>query len=75
MDRQALEYYLNIYKQGLLEDNLPFWEKHAMDREDGWEREHGGISVSLKGNLWKGPFHVPRMYYMAWKICEKLLTN
>jgi N-acylglucosamine 2-epimerase len=35
MDRQTLEYYLNIYKKGLLEDILPFWEKHAMDLEDG----------------------------------------
>jgi N-acylglucosamine 2-epimerase len=33
------------------------------------------ISVHLKGNIWKGPFHVPRMYYMAWKICERLLNT
>ena len=40
MDRQRLEYYLNIYKKGLLEDILPFWEKHAVDLEDVLGKVH-----------------------------------
>ena len=28
------------------------------------------ISVPLKGNFWKGPFHLPRMQLNAWKIIE-----
>jgi len=39
----------------------------------GYLHRDGRISVPLKGNLWKGPFHVPRMYYMGWRICEDLL--
>ena len=41
----------------------------------GYLHRDGRISVPLKGNIWKGPFHVPRMYFMAWKICENLLSN
>jgi len=39
----------------------------------GYLHRDGRISVPLKGNIWKGPFHVPRMYLMAWKIAEELL--
>ena len=53
--------------------------KHFTDPEYGewygYLHRDGRISVPLKGNIWKGPFHVPRMYYMAWKIIEKLLNN
>jgi N-acylglucosamine 2-epimerase len=53
--------------------------KHFPDPEFGewygYLHRDGRISVPLKGNLWKGPFHVPRMYYMAWKICENLLNK
>jgi len=41
----------------------------------GYLHRDGRISVPLKGNIWKGPFHVPRMYYMAWKICESILKT
>ena len=41
----------------------------------GYLHRDGSLSVPLKGNIWKGPFHVPRMYFMAWKICENLLKN
>lgn len=53
--------------------------KHFPDPEYGewygYLHRDGRISVPLKGNLWKGPFHVPRMYYMAWKICDNLLNT
>jgi N-acylglucosamine 2-epimerase len=41
----------------------------------GYLHRDGRISVPLKGNLWKGPFHVPRMYYMGWRICENILGS
>ena len=53
--------------------------KHFPDPEYGewygYLHRDGSISVPLKGNIWKGPFHVPRMYYMAWKLCENLLNK
>ncbi len=51
--------------------------KHFPDKEHGewygYLHRDGRISVSLKGNIWKGPFHIPRMYLMAWKSCERML--
>jgi len=40
----------------------------------GYFHRDGRLSVPLKGNLWKGPFHIPRMQLMAWKILEEIKT-
>jgi hypothetical protein len=32
----------------------------------------GRLSVSLKGNLWKGPFHLPRTQLFCWIRLEEL---
>lgn len=46
--------------------------KHFPDREFGewfgYLHQDGRISSRLKGNLWKGPFHLPRMQLVCWKI-------
>lgn len=34
----------------------------------GYLRHDGTPSSSLKGNLWKGPFHLPRMLLECWRI-------
>lgn len=36
----------------------------------GYLHRDGSISSSLKGNLWKGPFHMPRMQLICWKLLE-----
>jgi N-acylglucosamine 2-epimerase len=36
----------------------------------GYLHRDGRISVRLKGNLWKGPFHLPRMQLTCWRILE-----
>lgn len=38
----------------------------------GYLHRDGRVSVPLKGNIWKGPFHVPRMYFKAWKVLETM---
>ena len=38
----------------------------------GYLHRDGSVSVPLKGNIGKGPFHIPRMYLMVWKIFEEL---
>ena len=40
----------------------------------GYFHRDGRLSVPLKGNLWKGSFHIPRMQLMAWKILEEIKT-
>lgn len=34
----------------------------------GYLHRDGRLSVPLKGNLWKGPFHLPRMLLTCWQI-------
>lgn len=50
--------------------------RHFPDRKYGewygYLHRDGRLSVDLKGNIWKGPFHIPRMYLMCWKILEEL---
>ena len=36
----------------------------------GYLHRDGRISVPLKGNLWKGPFHLPRMLLTCWQMLE-----
>lgn len=36
----------------------------------GYLHRDGRVSVPLKGNLWKGPFHFPRMQLVCWKLLE-----
>jgi len=38
----------------------------------GYLHRDGSVSVPLKGNLWKGPFHLPRMQWYCWKLCEEM---
>lgn len=38
----------------------------------GYLYRDGRISSTLKGNIWKGPFHIPRMYLTAWKTLERI---
>jgi N-acylglucosamine 2-epimerase len=39
----------------------------------GYLHRDGSVSTRLKGNLWKGPFHLPRMqWYCAQRVSEML---
>ncbi len=38
----------------------------------GYLHRDGRVSVPLKGNLWKGPFHIPRMQLICWKLLEEM---
>lgn len=39
----------------------------------GYLHRDGTISTSLKGNMWKGPFHLPRMQWYCWQRLEEIL--
>ncbi len=38
----------------------------------GYLHRDGRLSVPLKGNTWKGCFHVPRMQWKAWQILQAM---
>ena len=50
---------------------------HFADHEHGewygYLHRDGSVSVPLKGNLWKGPFHFPRMQLVCWQLLEEAL--
>jgi N-acylglucosamine 2-epimerase len=52
--------------------------KHFSDPEHGewygYLHRDGSLSSRLKGNLWKGPFHLPRMLWYCWQLLEKQKT-
>ncbi|MFH0991036.1 MAG: AGE family epimerase/isomerase [bacterium] len=39
----------------------------------GYLHRDGTVSTTLKGSLWKGPFHLPRMLWYCWKLLEESL--
>jgi len=53
--------------------------KHFPDPEYGewfgYLHKDGRLSSSLKGNLWKGPFHMPRMQLMCWQMLEEIAAK
>jgi N-acylglucosamine 2-epimerase len=48
---------------------------HFPDREFGewygYLHRDGSVSTRLKGNLWKGPFHLPRMLWYCTRLLEE----
>jgi N-acylglucosamine 2-epimerase len=38
----------------------------------GYLHRDGSPSSRAKGNMWKGPFHVPRMQWYCWSLLEKM---
>jgi len=52
--------------------------QHFRDEEHGewygYLHRDGRISVPLKGNIWKGPFHLPRMQFTCWQLLETMVS-
>ena len=50
--------------------------RHFPDPEHGewfgYLHRDGRLSTRLKGNLWKGPFHMPRMQLVCWQILQEM---
>lgn len=51
-------------------------EAHFPDKECGewfgYLNRDGSVSTELKGNMFKGPFHLPRMQIYAWQLLERI---
>ena len=41
----------------------------------GYLHRDGSIASTLKGNMWKGPFHLPRMQLNCWKLLEQMKAS
>ena len=53
--------------------------RHFPDPEHGewfgYMHRDGRLSSALKGGLWKGPFHLPRMQLVCWHLLEEKLAG
>ncbi|MCB9257728.1 MAG: AGE family epimerase/isomerase [Ignavibacteriales bacterium] len=38
----------------------------------GYFHRDGRLSTTIKGNMWKGPFHIPRMLLTSWQLIESM---
>lgn len=38
----------------------------------GYLHRDGSVSHRMKGNLWKGPYHLSRMLMLSWKLLEEM---
>jgi N-acylglucosamine 2-epimerase len=52
--------------------------EHFRDPEHGewygYLHRDGSVSSRLKGNIWKGPFHLPRSQLLCWRLLEEILA-
>jgi len=66
--------YLDIYikandwaKAHLVDPDFPEWY--------GYLHRDGSVAQPAKGNLFKGPFHIPRMLTIAHLLCNEILSK
>ena len=50
----------------------PYLWAYQQGEWSGYLHRDGTLSSTVKGNLWKGPFHLPRMQLYAWKLLEEM---
>ena len=41
----------------------------------GYLHRDGSVATRLKGNMWKGPFHLPRMQWYCWQRLEEQIAH
>ena len=67
------EKYLKMHK-----DISDWTYKHFPDEEFGewygYLHRDGSVAQAAKGNLFKGPFHIPRMMIKGYSLCEEILS-
>ncbi len=65
-DEQFAEYHRQVHEWAY---------RHFPDTRDGewfgYLHRDGSRSSTLKGNLWKGPFHLPRMQLVCWQLLKR----
>lgn len=68
------EKYLDIYKkvndwafEHLVDPEYPEWF--------GYLHRDGSVAQPAKGNLFKGPFHIPRMLVLSHILCNNIISN
>lgn len=66
--------YLKMHQQ------ISDWTyKHFPDKENaewyGYLHRDGSVAQNAKGNIFKGPFHIPRMMIKGYELCNEILKK
>lgn len=68
------EKYIEIHRR-----TSEWVDQHFRDREYGewygYLHRDGTVAQPAKGNLFKGPFHIPRMLIISYVLCQEILTS
>ena len=48
---------------------------HEFGEWYGYLHRDGTVAQPAKGNLFKGPFHIPRMMVKGYQLCQEILTR
>lgn len=65
-----------IYKhQRISEWTYAHFPDNELDEWYGYLHRDGTVAQPAKGNLFKGPFHIPRMMVKAYSLCQEILNK
>ena len=68
------ERYLDLHRQ-VSDWTYGHFPDHERGEWYGYLHRDGTVAQPAKGNLFKGPFHVPRMMICGYRLCAELLTS
>lgn len=68
------ELYLKRHRQ-VSEWAYGHFPDHEFGEWYGYLHRDGTVAQPAKGNLFKGPFHIPRMMVKGYQICQEILTR
>ena len=79
MNSRRIQELIQIHRDGLLKNVIPFWMAHVWDPECGGYLHYldrdSTVTNHAKDNRWAGPFHLPRMHFKCWELLEVMLRN
>lgn len=68
------ELYLKRHRQ-VSEWAYGHFSDHEFGEWYGYLHRDGTVAQPAKGNLFKGPFHIPRMMVKGYQLCQEILTR
>lgn len=66
--------YLQMHRQ-ISEWTYAHFPDHEYGEWYGYLHRDGSVAQPAKGNLFKGPFHIPRMMTKAYTLCQEILAG
>ena len=68
------EKYLKRHRQ-ISEWTYAHFPDHEYGEWYGYLHRDGSVAQAAKGNIFKGPFHIPRMMIRSFMLCNEILAK